>query len=122
MGSWAAVVGILMTLLGGVIRAWAIRSLGAYFTRAVQVSADQPVVEAGPYRWVRHPSYTGGLLEFLGIGLACCNWVALVAAIVPMAAAYAVRIRIEEAALVAAIGEPYLAYQSRTKSLVPYLF
>jgi isoprenylcysteine carboxyl methyltransferase (ICMT) family protein YpbQ len=40
------------------LRGWSFAALGQYFTFTVMVSSDQPVVTAGPYRVLRHPSYT----------------------------------------------------------------
>ena len=118
----ARVLGIVFGLAGAALRTWAIATLGRYFTRTVQVSADQPVIESGPYRTIRHPSYTGLGLLFLGTALALGNWVALglMAAACLFAGAY--RIPIEEAALLQAIGEPYAAYMKRTRRLIPRLF
>ena len=121
LGGFAAPVGVTLCLLGAGIRVWAIRTLGAYFTRAVQVSTNQSIIESGPYRVIRHPSYTGSALEFLGIGIASDNWVSLACAVVPMLIAFAIRIHVEERALVEAIGEPYLAYQRRTKRVIPFV-
>jgi protein-S-isoprenylcysteine O-methyltransferase Ste14 len=60
--------------VGIAIRQWAVMVLGRYFTTNVRVHPGQTVVEEGPYRWVRHPSYTGMLITFVGIGLALWNW------------------------------------------------
>jgi protein-S-isoprenylcysteine O-methyltransferase len=65
---------------GLVIRQWAIIALGRFFTVDirvhsdqtvidVRVHSDQTVIDTGPYRWVRHPSYTGMITFFLGVGL-----------------------------------------------------
>jgi protein-S-isoprenylcysteine O-methyltransferase Ste14 len=71
---------------------------------------------------VRHPSYTGVLITLVGLGLALGNWAGLLALLACMAAAYTYRISVEEAALVAALGEPYKEYMRRTRRLVPFLF
>ena len=52
-------------------------TLGRYFTFTVMTSADQPVVTSGPYRFVRHPGYTGVLLIVIGAGLVNSNWIGL---------------------------------------------
>jgi protein-S-isoprenylcysteine O-methyltransferase Ste14 len=88
----------------------------------VEVEAGQAVVEAGPYRWIRHPSYTGLLLILIGSGLAICDWLALIiTALVPTAALLR-RISVEERTLVDVLGQPYLDYQSHTKRLLPGLW
>ena len=58
----AFAAGIVVLAGGLVLRGWSIMTLGDYFTGRVMVSADQPVITAGPYRVLRHPSYTGFLL------------------------------------------------------------
>jgi len=96
--------------------------LGRFFTYDVAVQPGQTVVEAGPYRYIRHPSYTGGLITLAGVGLALGNWAGLLLLLACMGVAYAYRIFVEEAALVAALGQPYRDYMQRTKRLVPFLF
>lgn len=104
------------------LRWWAIIHLGRFFTVNVAIATDQHVVEDGPYRLVRHPSYTGALLAFLAYGLARGNWVTLVVMMAPVTAAFLWRMRIEERALRSALGEPYAAYSARTKRLVPFVY
>ena len=112
-GVWAA---------GAVLRWWAIRHLGRFFTVDVAVSAEQRVVDDGPYRLVRHPSYTGLLLEAVGLGLALGNLLGFVVLAVPVLLVLLHRIRIEEQALRTALGEPYVRYCQRTKRLVPWAY
>ena len=115
-------VGITLMLVGVAFRFYAMWVLGRFFTYDVAVQAGQTIVEAGPYRYIRHPSYTGALITLVGLGLALGNWAALLAILVCMGIAYAYRITVEEAALVAALGEPYKQYMRRTQRLVPFLF
>jgi protein-S-isoprenylcysteine O-methyltransferase Ste14 len=79
------------------------------------------VIEAGPYRYIRHPSYTGALITVIGLGLALGNWASIVAMLACISAGYAYRIHVEEAALVSALGQPYREYMSRTARLVPFV-
>ncbi len=67
------VLGCAVGLAGVSLRWWAIRTLGAHFTRNLQVATDQRLVTAGPYRRLRHPSYTGAILMFAGVGLGLGN-------------------------------------------------
>lgn len=113
-------VGIAAMLAGVALRWSAIRTLGESFTTAVAVHAEQAVVERGPYRWIRHPSYTGGLLTVLGCLIACANPVSLLAIVLPVVG-YLYRMRVEEQALMAGIGEPYINYMQRTKRLIPFI-
>ena len=88
----------------------------------VNARADQPVIDRGPYRWVRHPSYTAGLVLFGGIGLALGNWLSLVFLGVTIPFVYAYRVRVEERALLTAIGEPYRRFMETRKRFYPYVF
>jgi protein-S-isoprenylcysteine O-methyltransferase Ste14 len=112
--------GIALIVGGEVFRLYAIRSLGRYFTFVVALHPDQRVVESGPYRLIRHPSYTGSLVTVLGICLAMANWLSFLG-MIPAVLGYLYRIRIEECALVEGLGEEYRAYQRRTKRLIPYI-
>jgi protein-S-isoprenylcysteine O-methyltransferase Ste14 len=114
-------IGIALLIGGSLLRRHCFRVLGKFFTGSVQVQSDHAVVDQGAYRWVRHPSYTGGMMMFTGIGLALTNWVSFaVSALLPMIA-YAYRVRVEERALAASIGEPYRAYMRTRKRFVPYV-
>ena len=115
-------VGIGLMFAGMALRLYSISLLGRYFTFEVTIQTDQPVIEAGPYRYIRHPSYTGALITVTGLGLALGNWAGLIALLGCMVVAYSYRIPIEESALVAVLGEPYEKYIRRTHRLIPYIF
>jgi len=115
-------VGIFLMLLGIALRWYSVAVLGKYFTFDVSIQSGQVLVEVGPYRYIRHPTYTGALLTLLGFGLALGNWAGLAAALSCMGFAYAYRIPVEEAALSSALGEVYKQYMRRTWRLVPFLF
>jgi protein-S-isoprenylcysteine O-methyltransferase Ste14 len=114
------ILGLVLMVAGMALRWYSIRVLGTSFTCEVSTHPGQAVIESGPYRWVRHPSYTGGLLTLLGILVCCENWVSLAALIVAVAG-YAYRIRIEERALETELGPAYSDYMKRTKRLIPML-
>jgi protein-S-isoprenylcysteine O-methyltransferase len=113
--------GIALMWAGIAFRYYAMRVLGRYFTFQVDVHSGQTVIEAGPYRYIRHPSYTGALITVLGVGLALGNWAGIFAMLVCIGIGYAYRIHVEEAALIAALGEPYKDYMRRTQRLVPFV-
>jgi protein-S-isoprenylcysteine O-methyltransferase Ste14 len=96
--------------------------LGSSFTGAVIVKPQQTVVDRGAYRYVRHPSYTAGLILFTGVGLALGNWLSLVVLVVVVGLVYAYRVHIEERALLAVLGDQYRQYMMRTQRFVPFLF
>jgi protein-S-isoprenylcysteine O-methyltransferase Ste14 len=113
------VVGMVLMCAGIVIRQWAVALLGELFTIDVRVHPGQRVVERGPYRWVRHPSYTGLIMTFVGIGLALGNWAALLVLAVLPTAGLVVRIRFEERALLAGLGEPYRRFAAGRPHVFP---
>lgn len=114
------IVGIALTLLGAVLRFWAMFTLGRYFTFDVAVRAGQPVIQSGPYRFVRHPAYSGTLLSLLGIGVALANWASIVAIVAGTLVGLLYRVRVEEKALIEALGQPYKDYMRRTARLIPF--
>lgn len=115
-------LGVFFILLGTALRWAAIRTLGRYFTRDVAVSAGQPVVQNGLYRFIRHPAYSGTFLTMLGVGLAVGNWAGLVVLLLCVFSGHFYRVKIEEQALVRTLGQPYLDYMRRTRRFVPMLF
>jgi protein-S-isoprenylcysteine O-methyltransferase len=107
-------------LVGGLaFRWWAVITLGKFFTVDVATHADHELVDTGPFRLVRHPSYTGLLLAFLGFGVSLGNAASIVVLMVPIVVALSYRMKVEEAALRRALGERYDAYCARTKRLIP---
>ena len=115
-------VGIAVMVTGSAVRLWAITTLGRWFTYDVRITEGQPVVQTGPYRWVRHPSYTGVLLVLWGIGLTLGNWLSLVLIVVLPTVGLVRRIRVEEAALLGTLGEPYARYAADKRRLFPGLW
>lgn len=113
----------LVLLIGGQVLRWAsIVTLGSYFTVDVALQEGQTVITTGPYRWIRHPSYTGLLVAFLGLGIVLGNWLSVIVLIVPILLALSYRIRIEERVLRLALGEEYVAYCRRTARLMPWFY
>lgn len=109
-------------LLGGLALRWiAILTLGRLFTVDVAIQADHAVVQTGPYRLVRHPSYTGLLIAFLGVGLSFSSWLSVLALLVPVTLGIVNRVAKEERALHASLGSAYAAYCARTKRFIPGL-
>ena len=115
-------LGIALMLAGLAFRWYAIKVLGKFFTRDVATRPGQYVVDTGPYRLIRHPSYSGALLMFLGTGLAMTNWASLIAIAIGAAIGYGYRVHVEEQALCADLGEPYRDYMRCTRRFIPYLW
>jgi protein-S-isoprenylcysteine O-methyltransferase Ste14 len=115
-------IGIGVLIAGRWLRRHCFRMLGESFTAIVVVKPRQPVVERGAYRWVRHPSYTAGMLMLAGSMLALANWMSVAVVLAGAILAYSYRVHVEERALLQTLGEPYRAYMQRTKRFIPKLF
>ena len=114
-------VGVTLILLGSLLRRYCWRALGEYFTGDVRARLNQPVIRTGPYRLVRHPSYTGGIMMFIGIGLGLGSILSFLLLTLMTIAAYGYRVAVEERALLEAIGEPYRSYMSECKRFIPFI-
>jgi protein-S-isoprenylcysteine O-methyltransferase Ste14 len=121
-GVVAFAAGMVVLLAGLVLRGWSFKVLGQYFTHVVMVSSDQPVITAGPYRVLRHPSYAGVMLAGIGAGLASANWADLAVVTLLIVAPLLWRIHIEERALMTTLGERYRSYAAQHKRLVPLVW
>ncbi len=115
-------IGLALMVAGIAFRWWAIKVLAKFFTVDVAVHSDHKLVQDGPYRRLRHPSYTGSLATFLGMGLALGNWLSLPFLLLPVIAAFGYRIRVEEQTLREAFPVEYPAYAARTRRLLPFIW
>ena len=113
-------IGLILFIAGIILRWYSIVHLGRFFTVDVSIAKEHRVIDSGPYRFMRHPSYTGALIAFVGIGLSLGNWLSIVFMTLPITFAFLWRIRIEERALIDALGDDYRAYLRRTARLIPF--
>jgi protein-S-isoprenylcysteine O-methyltransferase Ste14 len=112
-------LGVIIICLGLFLRYWSIHILGKYFSTTVELEKSQKIVQKGPYKWIRHPSYSGIILFCIGYGLAVQNWLSLIIAVSLPTIALLYRIKIEEETLVKGVGTEYEVYQKKTKKLIP---
>lgn len=114
--------GLFVFVSGLVLRWFSVFYLGHLYTFEVAIAHDHQVINTGPYRYLRHPAYTGSLLSFIGIGICAGNFLSLALFTLPICGALLHRIKIEEAALCEALGENYLDYASKTSRLIPFVY
>jgi protein-S-isoprenylcysteine O-methyltransferase len=121
---WVALqtAGLVAMGIGITVRSTAIIQLGRFHTPNVAVRSDHQLKQTGLYRYVRHPSYLGALIAFLGFGFALGNWLSVVVMMLITPCIYLYRIHEEDTALSAELGEPYRQYCLRTKRLIPWLY
>ena len=89
-----AYIGLLLIIAGMIIRLYSIYSLGRLFTVNVTIREDHKIKQDGIYRLVRHPSYSGSILSFIGFGMSLNNWLSLAIIFIFVTVAMLIRIRI----------------------------
>jgi len=114
----------MIVLLAGtlLLRYWVIATLGDRWCTRVIVPPGEPSIAAGPYRILRHPSYTGAVLAAAGVVITLASVAGLAVIVALVVPAYLYRIRVEEEALISGLGEEYRAYRSHTWRLIPFVF
>ena len=113
--------GLALLIFGVYWAFWARAILGTNWSGRVTIKEDHELITGGPYRWVRHPIYTGVLFSFLGTALALGR-VGNLFAIAVMLAIFFQKIRLEEKVLDQHFGEKYVEYRRKTYALVPFLY
>jgi protein-S-isoprenylcysteine O-methyltransferase Ste14 len=121
LATWVGWLGIVVALLGVLLRWWANRVLGAFYTRTLKVTENQTIIREGPYRVIRHPGYLGSILMWAGVDAATANWIVLVVVLVVMFGAYIYRIQTEEQMLLAT-NAGYEEYRKQTWRLIPFFY
>jgi len=114
-------IGAAITLGGLLFTVWARVRLGSNWSGTVTIKEDHELITSGPYRFVRHPIYTGLLLAFLGQAIAVGQWRGVLA-VALAASAFWRKLRIEEQWMREHFGSAYEAYSQRVAALIPFVF
>jgi protein-S-isoprenylcysteine O-methyltransferase Ste14 len=117
-----AYIGIVLIAIGIIMRFWAIKQLGKFFTVDVTIRKDHQLMQSGFYQYLRHPSYSSSLLSFIGMGLAVNSWLSLAIIFIPVLGSFIHRMNIEEKVLTEQFGKQYTDYMARTKRIVPFIY
>jgi protein-S-isoprenylcysteine O-methyltransferase Ste14 len=118
---WVMTLGAVVATLGTIVAIWSRRTLGRNWSGKITIKVDHQLIRSGPYRWVRHPIYTGILMMSTGTVLAVGTWLALLGWAM-IGFAYARKMRLEEANLRVAFGADYEVYSRESRLLVPGVF
>jgi protein-S-isoprenylcysteine O-methyltransferase Ste14 len=118
---WTAWLGVAITVAGLAFSIWARAYLGRNWSGVVSVKVGHELIRSGPYRWVRHPIYTGLILAFLGTAVVRHQVRGLIA-VVLLYAGFKIKSRIEEQAMTATFGPEYAQYASTTGAIIPRLW
>jgi protein-S-isoprenylcysteine O-methyltransferase len=122
LGGWLTWVGIAIMISGVVFRQYAISVLGKFFTATIQIKKDHELIQTGPYRYIRHPSYLGILIMAFGLGIAMANWISLLLCLVLPTIGLMQRIRFEEKELEQHFGKQYQDYKKNTRRVIPFIY
>jgi protein-S-isoprenylcysteine O-methyltransferase Ste14 len=114
---WASAA---LTAAGLLFSVWARRHLGRNWSGSVTIKADHELITTGPYRFARHPIYTGLLLAFAGNALVVAEWRGLLALVIVFAALWR-KLKLEERFMREQFGQKYTDYSQRVAALVPFL-
>ncbi|MBN6739776.1 isoprenylcysteine carboxylmethyltransferase family protein [Acidithiobacillus sp. MC6.1] len=112
-------VGCSLLMAGLLLRSYAIMTLKKHFTVDLAIQPGHRLIRHGPYRMVRHPSYTGALMCFSGLALSVGSWATATIILLPVILAYLWRIAKEERILTIAFGIAYQEYRKCTYRLIP---
>lgn len=115
-------IGLVVIVLGMVLRFMAIWTLGRYFTVDVTIRENHKLKKDGLYSILRHPSYSGSVLSFIGFGLSLNNWLSLFIVSVLVTMAMLRRIKVEEKLLTDQFGAEYLDFMKNTYRLIPWIY
>lgn len=115
-------LGLVLIIVGVVIRWSAVLTLKKYFTVDVTILNDHKLIRSGVFKYIRHPSYFGLLIAVLGLGITMVNWLSVIILLVPHAIIIIMRINEEERALEEHFGRDYENYRRNTERLTPLIY
>lgn len=117
---WLPVLGIVTAVAGFALAIWARVHIGRNWSSSVVAKVQHELIRSGPYRWVRHPIYSGLMLALLGTVLVQ-DEVRGPVALVLVYAGWKIKSRLEEQMMVSTFGEQYIVYANSTGALFPRL-
>jgi protein-S-isoprenylcysteine O-methyltransferase Ste14 len=112
-------LGLFLMAAGATFRQWALIHLGRFFSRTVQIETEHKVITTGPYRWIRHPAYTGMIVVYIGMVMSIGTWLGTLLTFAIVTGSLLYRIRVEEKTLLTALGAEYREYMKQTWLLFP---
>ncbi len=117
---WIRDLGIAITAAGLLFAIWARSYLGGNWSGSVTVKVEHQLIRTGPYRWVRHPIYSGMIVAFIGTAIVR-GQVRGIVAVVLLWISFTIKSRVEEQFMTATFGPEYEEYSRSTGAIVPRL-
>lgn len=114
-------IGVVVLIIGILLRYWAVLSLGRFFTVDVTIREEHELKTDGMYKYLRHPSYAASLLSFFGMGITLNNWLSLALILIGVTSVFIYRMKIEEKALSEYFGTEYDLYRKKTSAIIPFV-
>jgi protein-S-isoprenylcysteine O-methyltransferase Ste14 len=113
-------IGVILCVAGMAFLVWGRQRLGKNWSQTVSIKKEPELVTSGPYRYVRHPMYAGGLVAALGSAIVCGGaWVFL---LLILGAIFLSRVGAEDRLMQQQFPNEYPAYKKRTKALIPFVW
>jgi protein-S-isoprenylcysteine O-methyltransferase Ste14 len=113
-------VAVALVAVGLGFAIWARRELGRNWSGTVTLKDQHELIRSGPYRWIRHPIYTGILIAFIGSAMARGQWRGVLAVLIVIAALWR-KLRLEERWLSELFGAQYDEYRRHSWALIPWV-
>jgi len=114
------IAGFIIFISGGIFRIWAIQTLGKYYSHIVRKIDGHKIIDTGPYKYIRHPAYTGMITAHVGITIFYFNYYTLGIFLLLLIPAIIARIIIEEKTLFSIEG--YSEYSMQRKRIIPFVW
>ncbi|MCS7298375.1 MAG: isoprenylcysteine carboxylmethyltransferase family protein [Spirochaetia bacterium] len=111
-------IGTFVIMTGVLVRLSAIITLGKHFTPDIGVSNERKIVKKGLYKWIRHPSYTGEIIAFIGVGIVFQHIPSSIFIVLFPTIAFIYRAMVEEKALIKEFGDEYIQYMKETRMFI----
>jgi protein-S-isoprenylcysteine O-methyltransferase Ste14 len=119
-----SIIGLFMLFGGLGLRIWAydILNIRKFFTATVRINSGWKLIRIGPFKCLRHPSYTGAFITMIGTSVFLETYISLFISVVLMLIIYYKRITLEEAMLRNHFGKLYIKYSEKTWAFIPFIW
>jgi protein-S-isoprenylcysteine O-methyltransferase len=113
-------IGVILCAAGMAFLVWARQRLGRNWSQTAAAKVGQELVKSGPYRYIRHPMYAGGLIACISSAIVAGGaWVFLLLILGPL---FIWRVGAEDKLLAEQFPNEYPDYKKRTKALIPFVW